>query len=346
MSTNDDLIIILPQVIKILSQYFLTFLVIVGNLSCFLSLLVLLQKTMRKNPSGLYFLSFTLCNTVFINLFILDTILYFGFGVDPTANNLHLCRIHFYVAFVSSALSCSYLVLASADRYIITSPNDSIRRFSTRTMAKKLIVIVTVFWLLVHLHPFFLMSQPNSTEHRLGCQPQSKTYALVIIWYDLIIFGFLAPILWIFFGIRTITNVRRVLVSPFSRLYAIDRELIIIMLSQCFLFVLCRLPLPITLIYTHIARRAPNDPYYHTITSFLLYITLIAFYIPYCTFFFVNLISKSFRDDFKLALKYLVRRYILQKKKPVRRAKKHRDIRVYPLEIIRNNRTPVEPVQQ
>jgi len=77
MSSNDNLIILLPSIIKILSRYLLPIVLLIGNISCILSLVVFLQKPMRKNPSGLYFLSLTLCNIIFINTTITITILFF-----------------------------------------------------------------------------------------------------------------------------------------------------------------------------------------------------------------------------------------------------------------------------
>ena len=327
---EDDLMTILPSTMKFLSQYFLTSMAIVGNISCIFSLMMFVRKAMRKNPSGLYFLSFTLCNFIFINTMIPDAILYFGFHVDPTAKSLILCRIHFYIGFVTSALSSSYLILASIDRYIITSSNFHLRRFSTRSMARRLILGVTIFWIIFHIHPFFLMIEPEKTNKTLHCSVDSGVYVFVLIWYELIIFGFITPLLMILFGLRTVANVRSVLINPVSRLYAIDRQLIVIMLSQCFLCVLFRLPLPISLIYTYLAKTSAYGARYRMINTFLLYLTLMCFFAPYCTFFFVSLISRSFRVEFKRVAKHFVQRYILRNK---RRLPKRRQRRVYPIQM-------------
>lgn len=324
MSTDDEQ----PIYPKILSRDFLPILLLIGNVGCFLSFFIFLKKSMRKTASGFYFFAFTLSNLIFINLTMIDTILFFGFHIDPTANSFRFCQFHFYIGFVTSALSSSCLVLASADRYVMTSSNDSIRRFSRRTMAKKLFVFVTLFWFVVHLHPFFLLIESNSIKQRFSCEIRSKIYTLIIVFYELIVFTFITPFLWIAFGIRTIENVRRVLVQPLSRLNAIDRQLILILFCQCSLFLLFRLPLPIAVIYTFFKSQS-TDKLEHIETLFF-YTTLVCFYVPFCTFFFVNFISKSFRDEFRRTMKS----FFFNKNKFQRRVRQNRNIRIYPLKLV------------
>jgi hypothetical protein len=315
MSSND----ILPSVIKILSQYLLSSIVIIGNISCILSLIVFLQKSMRKNSSGLYFLSFTFCNIIFINIIILCTVLYFGFNIDPTRNIFILCQIEYYTGFAISTLSSSFLVFASIDRFIITSSNFHIHRFSTHSMAIKFILILTIFWCIMHIHVFFFTVEQRETTNIFSCTFQNGTYTLILFLYEFLTLCLLTPTLMIIFGLRTIINVRR--------LYSIDRQLILMMLSQCFIYILFRLPLPIYFIYDYITRAAVQDNRCRIINMFF-------FYIPYCSFFFVNLLSHSFRVEFKRLTKNLIRRYIPNNHQQIRKLKKHRHNRVYPMKII------------
>lgn len=332
MSSDDNLSIILLSIIKILSQYFLSFIILMGNISCILSLIVFLQKGMRKNPSGLYFLSFTICNIIFINTVIICLELYFGFNINPTGNILILCQIESYIGFVISILSSSFLLLASIDRFIITSSNFNLRRFNTHSMAIKFILILTLFWCIVHIHAFFFIVQQKESTKAV-CVVQNGTYTLVLSWYGFLI-SVLPPTLTIIFGLRTIINVRRVMLNPESRLYSIDRQLIIIMLSQCFIFIIFRLPLPIYFIYEYITKNSVKDNRSRIISLFFFYISLICFCIPYCSFFYVNLLSRSFRVEFKRLAKNLIRRYL-------RKPTKHRHKRVYPMKIIQR-KLPME----
>jgi len=338
MSSNDNLIILLPSIIKILSRYLLPIVLLIGNISCILSLVVFLQKPMRKNPSGLYFLSLTLCNIIFINTTITITILFFGFNIDPTGQILIVCQIQFYIGFVTSLLSSSFLVLTSIDRFITTSSNVNIKRFSTRSIAFKLIFGIIIFSCILHIHSFFFIIKQNNNTKSYSCTLQTGTYILVVIWYKFIVFGFLTPTLMIIFGIRTIINIRRVMINPMSRLYSIDRQLILIMLSQCFIHVIFRLPLLIYLIFDYITKNSVEDIRSRTLTVFFYYISLICFYIPYCCFFFVNLISHSFYAEFK---RLIIKLCMNKHKQRIRKSKKRRHQRVYPIEIIQRS-APIE----
>lgn len=330
MASNDYLITLLPYIIQILSRYFLPFVIVIGNISCILSLLIFLQKSMRKNSSGLYFLSLTLSNIIFINITIIATVLFFGFNIDSTGKILTLCQLQFYIGFVVSLLSSAFLVLASIDRFMITSSNFNINQFSTRSIALKLIFIITIFSCILHTHAFFNIVDVNGTKG-VSCTFRSGAYILVLSWYIFLIFGFLTPALMIIFGIRTIINVRRVMIVPMNRLYSIDRQLILIMLSQCFVNVIFHLPLAVYFIYAYTTKNSMNDIHYYTINLFFFYIALICFYIPYCSFFYVNLISYSFRMEFKRLIKNLFKKNIPQQ---LRKIKKQRNQQIFPLAII------------
>ena len=338
MSSNDHLVVLLLRIIKILSRYFLPSLLLIGNISCILSLIVFLQKTMRQNSSGLYFLFFTLCNLIFINISITTTIIFFGFNIDPTGKILFICQLEFYIGFVSSLLSTSFLVLASIDRFIMTSSDMNTHRFNTRSMAVKLILTLTLFSCIIHIHSFFLIIRPKDFSKSYSCMFQTGKYTLILSWYTFLVFGLLTPILMIIFGTRTIINVRRVMVNSLHRLHSIDRQLILIMLSQCSIHVIFRLPLPIYFIYDYIIRDSIKDVRYWTINMFFFYISLVSFYIPFCIVFFVNLMSHSFRVQFKRLMKH----FCGKKNTQTRKLKKRRHQRVYPMQVIQNRNLPAQ----
>ncbi|CAF2492448.1 unnamed protein product [Rotaria sp. Silwood2] len=341
MPSKDNIIMTIPYIIRILSRYLLPFILSFGNISCVLSIIVFLQKSMRKNPSGLYFLSSTLCNIIFINTMIIATILYFGFNIDPSGNILIICRIQFYIGFVTTILSSTFLVLASIDRYIISSTNYNSHQFSTHSMAIKFIFSITIFWCLIHIHSFFFIIKPKDNNKMFYCTLETGTYTLILIFYEFIIHDILTPALMILFSLRTIINVRHVMINPMSRLHSVDRQLIIIMLSQCFIYLSFRLPLLIYLISDYIIRNSRKNIRHWTINITVFYLSLLCFFIPYCVFFFINLISHSFRAEFIRLTKNLIRRYF----KKIRKSKKRRHNQIYPLGNIQR-RAPIEMTLQ
>ncbi|CAF3634594.1 unnamed protein product, partial [Rotaria sp. Silwood2] len=92
------------------------------------------------------------------------------------------------------------------------------------------------------------------------------------------------------------------------------------MLSQCFIYLSFRLPLLIYLISDYIIRNSRKNIRHWTINITVFYLSLLCFFIPYCVFFFINLISHSFRAEFIRLTKNLIRRYF----KKIRKSKKRR----------------------
>ena len=341
MLSDNQQTILFSHIIKILSRYFLPLVIFIGNISCILSLIMFSQKSMRKNSSGLYFLSFTLVNFIFLNTSIITTILFYGFDIDPSGKILIICQMEFYIGFVTSLLSSSFLVLASIDRFITTSSSYNTNRFNTCSTAIKLILALTLFSCIFHIHSFFLTVQPKSSNRSSCCQLQKGTYILFLSWYIFLVYGFLTPILMIIFGTRTVVNVRRVMTTSMNRLHPVDRQFILIMLSQCIIHLIFRLPLPIYFIYDYITAHSTNNIRYHTINQFFFYISLICFYIPFCSGFFVNLVSHSFRAECRRLVKKIYRK----KMKQIRKFKRRRNKRVYPMGIVQR-RNPNELIVQ
>ena len=328
----------LTAVIRNLSRYFLPIVVCIGNVTLILSLIVFSRKSMRKNASSLYFLSFTLANLIFINISINTIFLFFGYQVDPTGGILFICRLEFYIGFVTSLLSSIFLVLASIDRYIMTSSTHHIQRLNTPFLAMKLIILLTIISCLVHIHAFFFITRSNKSTRFYSCKLQTGEYILVLGWYIFLVLGFLTPVLMIFFGTRTIVNVRRVMIHSPDRLHSVDRQLILIMLSQCFIHVVFRLPLPIYFLYDYMTRTIRHQVQYPMMNVFLFYIALICFCVPFCTAFFINLISRSFRAE----LKRLVEWFVWKRTQTKRRGKKRRQQRVYPVHVVNQQANPIQ----
>ena len=329
----------LPKVITNLSRYFLPIVAGIGTFTSLLSLLVFSQRSMRKNSSGLYFFSFSLSNLIFINISIDTTTLFFGYNIDPTGGILFICQLEFYIGYVTSLLSSIFLVLASIDRFIMTSSSYNIQQLNTRSLAVKLIVILTFVSCLIHIHAFFFIIQSGNSNNICSCRLKTNEYILVISWYILLIFGLLAPVLMIFFGTRTILNIRRVLINSPDRLHSVDRQLILIMLSQCLIHVIFRLPLPIYLLYNYLSKHLMKNSRYSPSNIVFYFIALICFYVPFCTAFFINLISHSFRVE----LKRLIRRVLGRRNQSDRRVnQRRRQLRVHPINGIIPQINPVQ----
>ena len=84
------------------------------------------------------------------------------------------------MAILLDVLSPSYLILASIDRMLVTSPNIATRRRSTPRLAFICIISVTLFWILFHSHILFLANITQVAPNNFVCY--------LSIWYTINIY--------------------------------------------------------------------------------------------------------------------------------------------------------------
>ena len=137
-----------------------------------------------------------------------------------------------YLFYIASILSPSLLVLACIDRLMLSSPNLHQRRLSRTYFAYRLIIIVSIFWILFSIHELFgaiILSGPNSAY----CYIRPGLYTIFSTFYMIIINHLLPPILMIILGLMTIINVRR---AP-RRVHQITgRVLFVLIIKNVYMF--------------------------------------------------------------------------------------------------------------
>ena len=219
MSSQSDLIgsLILAQ--KNLYKFGGPILMSLGTVSCILSLIVFTKKILRKNPCSIYFVAFNVSNILLIYPSILFTTLASGYSIDPGLYSLIYCRFRSYTTLLFTVLSPSYLILASVDRILITSPDASTRQRSTPRLAYICIIIVTLFWLLFHIHALIFTNIIQIASSFVACYFQPGLQVTLIGYYSLFVKGILVPLLMIISGLWAVKNIRsigRVAPAPIS----------------------------------------------------------------------------------------------------------------------------------
>ncbi|CAF4336064.1 unnamed protein product, partial [Adineta steineri] len=76
----------------------------------------------------------------------------FGYNIKIQNNNVVLCKIYIYVAFICATCSPTVLILASIDRLLISSQNVDTRLYSSKRLAYFMISISICFWLIFNIH--------------------------------------------------------------------------------------------------------------------------------------------------------------------------------------------------
>ena len=126
-----------------------------GNVGSVLNVLVLMQRNYRENSCSYYILASTITNLFITNFIVLFRIL-LGFNIDPTKTSWFFCKFRVYIAQVLTVLFRTYILLASVDRWTMTSRSAGRRAFTRLKVPKILIPSVAIFWSVFFLHgPFY-----------------------------------------------------------------------------------------------------------------------------------------------------------------------------------------------
>jgi hypothetical protein len=123
MSSELDFIALLILIQTNLYKFGGPILMSVGTVSWTLSyLIVFTKKNLRKNPCSIYLVAFNIGSFLLIYTSLLYAILANGYKIDPSLYNLGFCHFHVCTILLFGVLNPSFLILASIDRILITSP--------------------------------------------------------------------------------------------------------------------------------------------------------------------------------------------------------------------------------
>ena len=306
-----------------LSRYGSMVLLFIGIISCVCNLLVFTQNTLRKNPCTIYLIAINALNFVTISSAGTIRILTYGYGIDPSASNATFCRAVYYTTFVFASWELSYLLLASIDRIIITSPNAITRQRSTRRAAILSLTIITSFWMVGHMHIFFFVDIIQFGPYYSVCYFSTGTYTTVMTIYAIGVNGILTVLLMTIFGLWAVRNVRRlrqtnraieqgtsgpatsgtVVVTRPNISQSKDHQLVRMVLVDILLYISCKCPVPIMAFYNVVTKDQQKSPERSSIEQLVLQLLYFIFYINNCISCYTNmLVSQTFRTELKRVL--------------------------------------------
>jgi hypothetical protein len=289
-----------------------------GIISCILNVMVFTKNTLRKNPCTICFLAVNIINFLYLYLGLLFVILAAGYDIDPSANNTNFCRFRFYIAPVLSNWESSFLILASIDRTLITSPNAGTRKYSTHRLVYISAACIILFWSLYDAHAWVFTEILQIGPDYFFCSYQPGTYSTIMAYNTLIINGTIPLLLMMIFGFWTLKNVRQVCrpavrsiprntgVITIGRPHTLrskDRQLIQMLLSDIILFVICRSPVTIIGLYSQITQYQNKSAEQEINEQLIIQITYFVYFIECSVGCYTNvLVSKTFRIELKRIL--------------------------------------------
>ena len=144
---------------------------ILGLIGNSFNILIFTRRSLIKNPCTIYLLSASCMNISILIFGLLTRSLMDGFGIDVIGNSLILCRLRYLFLHPSYTLSSWFLVLASIDRFCLSSRHARLRKFSHLTMAKRTIIIASFICLLMYIHILGLFQiEPINIRSLLLCK--------------------------------------------------------------------------------------------------------------------------------------------------------------------------------
>ena len=291
-STSVSTIAYLNFITWELNRYIpLTFLFL-GTIGNILNIMVFSRPFLRTNPCSLYFISGSIAN--FFALYIGLITPFLGlYNLDPTQKIDVLCKIRFYLRFVTITLSTWFVLLACVDRYFSCSANATLRSWSSTRLAKRMIILVTVICI---IFPYTQVLYCYSIGDRHFCLYINNICELIIGNVLLVCNSGVPPMLMVIISILTIRNVK------YSNQVNVNRrrdvQLIRILLIQVIILVLFATPITAQKIYSFATLYTPKSALEIAINRLFNQVTIEISYISSSvTFYVYSLTSKRFRKE-------------------------------------------------
>ena len=238
-----------------LYRYVLPVMGILGNLGNLLSILIFIKKTWRKNVCVFYFSIYLICNTGFINFYMLSTVFINGYSINAQNSSVLLCKLYIYAGFLFSTLFPTILILASIDRLLISSQNVDTRLYSSKRLAYFSISLSTLFWMIFSIHTLIKVSIYEVYPSRATCYYDIASSYSDFVSYSSIVFVASFFIIILVLCICSFKNVRHIRFVPRSQRHQLrtmtkkDFQLLRCLFAYDLVFITCCVPLILVTVY-------------------------------------------------------------------------------------------------
>ena len=259
--SDRDIALLLNNLTIQFNRYFGIFIFLFGTIGNILNILVLSQRILRKNPCAWYLLMSSITSLV-VFFSGLTTRILSGWNLDYSDVNRGFCKIRGFVAFAFINATAWLIAMAAVDRWLVSSMLPSRRQKSTLRNARQATIVIIILSVGLYTQMLFCY-EPNQVNTPMKCYSKSSgcrlatdlSFALITISFPLL--------LMIFFGLKTISNIRQshrrihhhqITPNPsWGQQHSqkrIDRQLLLMLLSQVILLTILSIPLPIQRLYS------------------------------------------------------------------------------------------------
>ena len=311
---NNETDYLLAQKYNILSQQLTKYLGSLLYLLCLfgtlMNILTFSQRIYTCRACSLYLLFASVCDLTHLNAGALSNILDYGFLYRWNLPSSLYCSIKNYIVYYFTIVSGTLTVLASFDRFFLSSSNNYFWSFSSRRIAKYCIRTILIFWFFLSL-PISLCSQRrihSSGNEEMICSNSLDNplcYFTRFV-YSCLIDGFLPPSIMMILGILTSRNARLLYRrAPSERTSTINQQLTSMLIIQSIKSIFASYPIAIFNCYLLITRLHQKTILMQAKENLLLQIAYLLFWSNYTSFFVYLFSSDVFRHQLMRALKMI-----------------------------------------
>ncbi|CAF0835453.1 unnamed protein product [Rotaria sordida] len=206
--TDSSTIISINNISSQINRYITLFVFLFGTIGNSLNTLVLSQAKLRSIPCVLYFLGSSV-SSLGIILVGLPTRLIAGWiSTDPTNTNAVLCKLRIFLLYGFRTISVWLIVLATIDRWFVSSTGVRRRFLSSRQIAHKSIIIVHFLSFLLWAQSLFCYNTdlPQAPLKCYGMTAACRIFNDVAYACSTVI---IPSLLMLIFGFLTIHNIKK-----------------------------------------------------------------------------------------------------------------------------------------
>jgi hypothetical protein len=268
--------------------------------------IIILFGRQRQSACSIYLWSGAIANILYLTLNGFLQIFPYDY-TTTTQNALAFCKIYIYIVSVVGQIAKTMIILACADRYLITSDRATFRAFSTPKRAKRIIGYSIIFWTIISIHEPIMYTITNG---RCGA---SGIYSNVFTVYAIVFIGGGPAIIMGIFGYLAYHNMRKVQlrVQPIVQnanhqnhlIRRKDQELLVIVIAEVIVYVITIVPFPLIyleMIISQYTLSSNKTLQYSQIEGFILGMAYFLLFANSAMAFYIYMASsKGFRRDFK-----------------------------------------------
>lgn len=206
------------------------------------------------------------CSYFHFNGFNITTRILAGWDLDPTATMNSICKLRAFVVFSTRTAAIWLIMLATVDRWLISSKDFHRRQMSSLKNVQRWIIIICILAILSYVQMLYCY-EANITDAPLKCYGKTQTCRLATDLIYVLITIVIPSFLMLIFGLMIMSNIRHIhnrvqamAVTPIiipavtraSRLKKTDHHLVRMLLLQILLLIIFCIPQAIQKFYISI----------------------------------------------------------------------------------------------